>query len=537
MGRKVSGKLVQEFRRKERGEEPTSLLSRREKTVLWLVSLHFLLATWLLAGNTQYIQWLLGGVAVLGFLALFVPMQDHGRFAVASTRVRENVHRLLRFPIFWLGLVWMLYLAIQAWNDAWYFMREGPAWWMLRQPFHSWLPRGVDAPFDVANSWSILLRHVPAWLAVCTVWVGLRHRLAVRLLLWVVVINLSLWAVVAIGQYLIKPTLMLGFYNTGFLGFYLPQPNGTVKVTCKYFGTMINPNHGGAMLNLGLLAAATLGLLYFERTQKLAHKSGPHPLFFNLSMLMLGGVGLSLSRAAIFFGVLLSLLAGIFFILQLIRLREYLSGGFVPGMILTVGSLVLFGVILLGLHKEDLEKEWKNTQKLFSDPSSEIRFEIYQAGWRMAADNWLWGWGGGAFRYFFPGYLAQLPKADQSFTVAYFNSTTGQAELKEYPLFFNSLHNDWLEAWIEMGLLGLLPILAGIGWYVLHLWRRRMLLKIPTVYLVLGLAVWSTHGLVEFTFSIPALTLTFGLLAIAALSLLETEHEKILRQIVQEKFW
>lgn len=535
MGRKVSGKLLQEFRRKDRKEEPTTLISRREKVVLWLVSLHFFLATWLLAGNLQSTQWLLLAVALLGFLALFVPMQDQGRFAVASTRVRENCHRLLRFPLFWLGLLWIVYLAVQSWNDAWYFMREGPAWWMLRQPFHPWLPRGVDAPFDVANSWSIILRHAPAWLAVCTVWVGLRHRVAVRLLLWIVVINLSLWAAVAIGQYLLKPTLMLGFYNTGFLGFYLPQPDGTVKVTCKYFGTMINPNHGGAMLSLGLLTAGCLGLLYFERTQKLARKSGPHLLFFILGMLMLGGVGLSLSRAAIVYGVLLGLLAGLFFVLQWFRLRDYLGGGLLPGMILTVGSLVMVGVVLLGLKRVDVEKEWQDTQKLFDDPSSEIRFEIYQAGWQMASDNWLWGWGGGAFRYFFPGYLAQLEGIDKSFSTNHLNLETGQVEQKVHPLFFNSLHNDWLEAWIEMGVLGLLPLLAGICWYAQHLWRRRMLLSVPVVCLVLGLAIWSTHGLVDFTFAIPALTLTFGLLAIAALAFLETEHERILRQIVEEK--
>ncbi|MDX2111066.1 MAG: O-antigen ligase family protein [Verrucomicrobiota bacterium] len=533
---RITGKLLRTFKRTSKHRQGEShLLSRRERLILLFSTVQFAIATWFIAGVHLSTQWVLLAAATVNFLMLFLPVEFGEAFRVVSVSGRENLRRLFRFPVFWFGLVWILYIVVQDLNHAWTFQRDVEGWWMARDPFLSWLPSGVQAPLDVSSAWRLLLRSVPAWLLLCTLWVGLRRRSAVRALLWIVAVNLFLWALVAVFQYIMKPQFMLWFYNTGIGGlYYLNKTTGQMMQNCKYFGTMINPNHAAAMLNLGAVAASALGFYYFDRTLKTMARSGPHLILFIMGAVMLGCVFLAVSRMAIIIALGIILTLVVLFLIKLWRERAVLTGGLVPGILITLMGVACLTVVVMVYRPHEVKGKMDDTREIINNPQQNIRYVLNKAGLQMFEKHWLTGWGAGGFRYFYPIYMKRVPGFPKSFYKSIYDPITATTDHVEVPLFFPFLHNDYLESLIEYGVLGCLPILAFIGWIVWKLWQRRVLLGIPILCLVLGIALVCTHGLTDFIFTIPAVTTTLACLIAATVLHLETEHERVLQMILEQ---
>ncbi|MBI2496992.1 MAG: hypothetical protein HYV75_03385 [Opitutae bacterium] len=102
--------------------------------------------------------------------------------------------RLLKFPLFWIGLALLGYIVLQALNPSWVWERNATTWWLRRVNDIPWLPTSIDTPFERFNLWRQFIIYASAWLTVCTVWVGFTRRRSLQLLLTILVINATVLA-------------------------------------------------------------------------------------------------------------------------------------------------------------------------------------------------------------------------------------------------------------------------------------------------------------------------------------------------------
>jgi hypothetical protein len=158
-------------------EEP---LSGRERAVAGTLGLLVVFMPWAFGSRNVWAQWIALGLAVVAMACALAP----ARGAAVVTESGDGVdgegagraggwRRLVRFPLFWLGLVYLGFVTCQALNPA-AVLVSTPLWWRLDfvEPI-AWLPSGVDAPFARMNAWRVLVIHGAAWLAVCAAWTGL----------------------------------------------------------------------------------------------------------------------------------------------------------------------------------------------------------------------------------------------------------------------------------------------------------------------------------------------------------------------------
>jgi len=121
------------------------------------------------------------------------------------------------------------------------------------------------------------------------------------------------------------------------------------------------------------------------------------------------------------------------------------------------------------------------------------RFELYSIAWEAIKANPLWGYG-----YYNFGYIFDRHKVPP-FT-------------DKMALF---VHNDYLQAWLETGLSGLLALLGVAGVFYLSLWKKRSdinVTKNPAWLLVIGAALTSlfAHAAVDYPLYVPTMQLLFG---------------------------
>jgi O-antigen ligase len=128
---------------------------------------------------------------------------------------------------------------------------------------------------------------------------------------------------------------------------------------------------------------------------------------------------------------------------------------------------------------------------------------ISEGGWQGRA--WI-GYGAGSYRWISPPYQAQQKEL--------------QRDGKLYIRVIHA-HNDWLEMLADWGVLGLLPVLAGL------LWLGRLLIRAfhgghpETVPLALALLLMMAHASVDLLFWFTPLMFTAAFIAAAMTCLTE----------------
>ena len=164
---------------------------------------------------------------------------------------------------------------------------------------------------------------------------------------------------------------------------------------------------------------------------------------------------------------------------------------------------VILGLFLkIGLESLDAAEAWSRINHVFSgeDASVNSRRIVTTASLDMYGDYWVRGTGAGGFRYLFPTYESRYPEIYKE---------NGRIEYWEHA------HNDIVEFPIELGLFGVLLVLAaGIWWMQLQL--RSSFWKTPLGLLVImggGLTVIHAWG--DFLFQCPAILVLWGVLFVA----------------------
>jgi len=120
------------------------------------------------------------------------------------------------------------------------------------------------------------------------------------------------------------------------------------------------------------------------------------------------------------------------------------------------------------------------------------RLALYSIAWKLIKENPWWGFGFFNFKFLFE--VHKIPP--------FLDSTT------------NFVHNDYLQLWLENGLLGLLALLAVVTSFYFSIIRKRdeILKQQPSVIIMAGAAVTSifAHAVVDFPLYLPPLLIVLG---------------------------
>jgi O-antigen ligase len=488
--------------------------AQRFAMVVWSVGLLAALIAAAVEGHALFTyRWLdyvcLPFCALLGSaLASYLLSRDLISYPAADAR-RE----LFRSVPFWAGVALFAYFAVQDLN-AWGVVVDREAFWAKQglpgievgkfdvrlQPYLRWLPSGLSAPFSSdetshqpMNAWRMMMILGAPWLLFCALRAGLRRRRSYVILAWVSVLMSGV-----IGTF--------GFLSQYSYGTILGYP---VPFNTVCFGPFLCRNHAGVYLYLHVALALALTFWHIRRASGEATRGGPHLvgafLAFALSLL----VALTGSTA----GVAVALA------LMLISVPLAYFFGF-PGsrgsrrqiIAITGASMaVAAAAILATADLNPILDRFKQKAAAYQQAGTDDRAPLRRATLSLIADGartervWV-GFGAGSYRWIAPPYQAQ------------------QKELqRDGRLFYRAIHahNDWLEMLAEWGILGLLPVLAGLLWLGRGIVRAFHGGHPETVPLALVLLLLAAHAAIDLLFWFTPLMFATAFIAAAMLCLTE----------------
>lgn len=401
--------------------------------------------------------------------------------------------RLIRFPLFWLGVVLLALLCVQWFNPAWEFQIDAKAWWLRRKPHLEWLPAGVHTPFERYNVWRSVLIYGAAWLVACSIWIGITRRRALQIVFGVLVGNAVLLAGIGFVQRLMNEPRVLWIRSFK---------------DASSFSSFVYQNHGGAYF--GLAAAAGLGLAlwhFFEGRKRMA-RSTPASVWLVVAAVLVFAVLFSFSRGA----VITLAIFGIGAVLAWLILRiENPVRSTTPRIVSVALALLFLGALFCVVRYVDFNTITQRFREMSalrgSDPSVASRVMARDAAWDMYRDYWLLGAGAGSFRFLYtPVYVRNYPEIYEG----------GRA-------FWEHAHIDWLEIPIELGLTGGLLIAAAFGWCLRQFQHNRGWRHPIATMVLLGCCQTLLHAAIDFPFQNPAVLITWWMLLIGSLRWLELD--------------
>ena len=448
-----------------------------EKLLLTLVTLHLVFMPWALGAMHLPAQIASAVLAALGFAVSLWPRnytaENSGNEAFRLT----PWPRLARFPVFWLGLALLGYIALQALNPVWTYITDGKVFWMMRIKGSDWLPPGIWAPFEKWGPWRVFMVFGSAWLTTCAVWVGFTRRRTLQILVGALAANGVLLAILGVAQRMTHTNLI--YWNFDFPG-------------AMPFASFVYKNHGAEYLLLSLAAACGLAGWFYIRGLRRMEKSNPSGVLAFAATFVAVAVVTSYARGATLtmLAYLLACIAG-FVAHQLSLPKEHRR---TP---ILVVMLLVFGYFLnTGLDALRAGEAWERMKSGLTrqDVSWESREWASAATWEMIKDAPLTGAGAGSFQYVFPLYQHR------------------DKRLGPGQLFWQQAHNDLLQFPAELGIIGCALIAAMLGWWMLqlvccHFWDNAL-----SVCLVGGLVALLLYSWFDFPFQCPAILITWCVL-------------------------
>lgn len=476
-----SSKLLDNFRAQtgRKNKNLSAPFPLREKFILFLASIQILFLGFCFGGYPNWALFTYLPIACLSFIILFIPMDPW-----LSPTVLQNIQKLIKFPIFWLGLLFIGYILLQAKNPSWTYQADDKAWW-LRKIAHkiNW-PSCIESPFEQLNPYRVALFILSGYLMSCALWVGITRRRSIIRLLWVIVITGLLFAC---------------------LGFYLKLTNSNELMGIKhtsvetFFASFIYKNHAGAYLNIALSASLALFLYYLNQTLSSFQKSSPYLVCSLSSLILCIAIFYSLSRGAI---LMMALLLLAFFIATLILLikkshNPYAKWATAFLMIIIVSSTYAF-------HEY---YDWKELERRFKTLEMEITNEnesrnlLRKASYEMFQDNSTFGWGAGSYRFYFPVYRDRYPHLARN------PNNPGKS------MNYQHAHCDWVQFLAEYGIVGSSILGSILLWFIAHLGIYCKRFSYFHFMLLMGIAAFCTHSTFDFIFQNPVLVIIFCIMA------------------------
>jgi O-antigen ligase len=485
-------KRVEQFR----GQRNQAPLHPAEKALLAVLGVHLCFLPWALGTMHPWSQLVSLGLAVVGFSLALQPrtLESEPGWSGGPFRV-PMWPRLVRFPIFWIGLALLVYVTVQGLNPSWRYTRNETSWWLVRVADVPWLPTSIDSPFAQASAWRQLVIYASAWMVACSAWVGITRRRSCRILLGVLVANAMTLGALLVFQRVTDDLRV-------------PWPL-TALTKAELAASFIYRNHTGAYLALMTFTAIALATWGYDQGARTLKKSTPAAVLAMVAFFLSGTVLFTFSRGAtLVLGGLLVVYTLWFFMRR--RVRPAAAGA--TDARITLVLVLMFGGFALYVGR-NLDFTTISTrfhlliEEPMKDESVSRRLEARAAGLTMLVAHGWRGIGAGGFRFLFPQYVRAYPDIYDG----------GK-------LFWEHQHNDWLEIPEELGAAGTLLLLAGAGYWAAFFLRRRALWHSSLVPLLFGCAGTLLHAWIDFPFQCPAILVTWCLvltLAARGLSLEE----------------
>jgi hypothetical protein len=498
-----SARLLEHFRASKRRLP----LHPLEKAVLIAVAAHLCFLPWALGTMHPWSQLTSLGLSAVGIVLALIPRTYSGdylpalnpqvsgfRSQVSSMRL-SAWPRLLRFPIFWLGLMLLGYIALQACNPSWVWERNATSWWLRRVNDTAWLPTSIDTPFERFNIWRQFIIYASAWLTTCTVWIGFTRRRSLQLLLTILTLNGILLTLVGF--------LARSYFPSWEWVLWL---NSQIKGATS-FASFIYKNHAAAYLSLLAGAAVALAAWHHERGLRSMARSTPGMLWLLAAVAMAFGVFFTYSRGATL------VLAGYFILAAVtylwVRLFSSARSTTSPLVWLLLAAM-LAGAVGFGASQLNYNQAGRIFTSLFVQQDKDLsvahRLEAYQAGETMLSEHWQRGVGAGGFRFLFPVYIRHFPNSHRN----------GQ-------LFWEHAHCDWLQLPIELGVGGTALLVMGGLWSLAALFRHRLWRQPAMLLLTFSCLQTLVQAVFDFPLQNPAILVTWLALLVLSLRWVELE--------------
>ncbi len=469
--------LVTAFRGEVRARVPLHPL---ETALVVVVCLQLCFLAWAMGGRAPWSQIVSLGLSVAAFGLALWPRRYTGELAPDGDFTLHTWPRLLRFPLFWLGLGFLGYVLLGALNPAWVRMSTEIVWYIRGQEHISWLPTSVKAPFALMNAWRMLVLYSACWLLVCALWTAITRRVSAQAILTALVANGVVLSLLAITQKMAGAKMMLWF----------------IKVPAAYFhGTFVYKNHAGAYFNLVLVVALALAIWHHVRSLRRLERGSPSPVFAFGVVVVGACVFMSGSRTAMLLLAGYLVISLVAYLIWRSRNRGAASNPAVSGLVavLTVG-LVAGMAYFLNLDNS-IDQIKKLTTERGHKAAVESRVQARTATYELFKDQPLTGWGAGSFRHAFPIHQQNYPDIFRANNRKVF--------------FWDHAHNDYVQALAELGIIGVLfPVLALL-WLLIKLCRLGALAQPSFLLLTLGLGLTLAHAWVDFPLYNAAILTTF----------------------------
>lgn len=449
-----------------------------EKTLLSLVSCHLLFLPWAFGAMHLPAQIASAVLAVAAIAVALLPRTMTAEEPGGGALRLVPWPRLRRFPVFWIGLVLLIYVALQAFNPVWAYITDGKYFWMMRIPGTDWLPPGVRVPFEKWGPWRVFLVFGSAWLTVCAIWIGFTRRRTLQILVGVLAGNGLLVALLGVIQRMTRTNQI--YWNFEFPG-------------AMPFGSFVYKNHGAEYLLIVLAAACALAGWFYLRGLRRMEKSNPSGVLAFAATFIAVAIVTSYARGATLtmLAYLLACIIG-FVVHQLSLPKEHRR---TPVLVVL---LFVFGYFLnTGLEALRAGEAWERMKSGVTrqDASWESREWASAATWEMIKEQPLTGTGAGSFEYVFPLYqqrdkrLVKWPDGR--------------------PMFWQQAHNDLLQFPAELGAIGCGLILVMLGWWLVELVRSYFWLNAFSLCLTVGLLALLVYSWFDFPFQCPAILVTW----------------------------
>lgn len=476
---------VSHQRNEARVRDTTSSSAPRWPLLPWsLATLLALIAPWLLGGRAYNAHLWLGSLAWLTVLAALLPplltWREWRMFAeYESRRGRASPNPLKIFrdgllqatPL----LLFIAYLGIAGANSM-YAYADGE---LVQKGFISWLPAIIDPPRS--RPAIFFFTGLVGMLVLLTNPTNQIPRMWLRRMLGLILLNAVILAWLGLWFRLTGSELILGHFE---------------PVSSYFFASFTYKNHWAAFALLACGIGAFFLLRDLPRWLQDSRRAGT------------GGLGL---LAIILFGLTLPivesrsgiLLFALFVVALVLLLFRQLKAA--VGRMLMIGGSMIVVATLAYLSIADLKYAvWRTGNQMEKAESTAIIDPIRMVhGPRvcldMIRDKPMLGWGYQSFASLFPVYATD-----------YFRDGEGDVNL-----YMEFAHNDWLQHFLEFGLLGTMFLIVGIRRYCFMDGGRPNpeLVPVYASFVLLGLfALW------DFPLSNPAVLVTVVFLFTASVA-------------------
>lgn len=438
MGRALT---VEEFRQAGSSRRPRSPITKSEWVVLGAAAPAVMVSPFLLGGMVWWSQMAIASMQALVFMVAILPLTGVEDW-------RQRLGKLMRFPPFWLGGLFVIYVIIQALNPSWeqVYLDEARYFVAEKKPeyFIAWLPQSMNTNFYVMNAWRMVIFWAGAWAFTCALWMSLNTRRAWMALGWMALVTAAVLSLASVAHHLSGNEDL----------FWIAQ----FKKNSGAFGPFVYRNQGAAYLYLSMGLGLAMFLHLLRRGEV---RSGLPWMALALSFMCLVGIVLNASRGG-WLGAGAVLLVFIIMLPFSIRWADVSSCGALTGSLAILLAMCSLGFwIAKAMDFQEIEKKWKSLSS-GDDVSFRSRYKLSQATWDMFEDRMLLGWGAGSFYYKFPYYGKPYPEI-------YFVGRPGWKNYGKQILKYKQAHNDLLQILAEYGVVGfLLLALCVFYWLGLH---------------------------------------------------------------------